>query len=687
MRAFALVLALYAATKAFAEPPRLVVVISVDQMRADYIARFDAFFGERGFHRFTAGGAVFPEARSTHGVTYTGPAHATISTGRPPSEHGIVGNYWFERNAAFDAAAWKFYVNDSTLFRAPNVIADPARSPWYQSIRGVPRYCVYDSATGVSPAALESEGLGDALKKQSASSRVISVALKDRAAVLLGGHSADTAYWFDHARGAFVSSEHYKSNPRALAFNSSVAGYIPASREWTPSIAIGELQKISFDPPAAWPLKNGRYKGTFPHPVTDARGVAYSPFGNDLLLDFTLHVAAAESLGSDDTPDILFVGLSSTDYFGHYYGPDSMEVADGMIRLDRSLARFFDTLERRIGVNIVVALTADHGVQRNPEIAKLQNPRADAGRLDLRNAVPEAITIADLPPQRIELEKRIASALRLRFSPATPLENAFVLFFEEPGLHLNWQKARAMKIDPERLKRAARDVARQLPGVSNAWTSSELRSMETPLSRTGQLMHASFRGDRSPDVVIALRPGWIWTWGSNSTSHGQPVDADLRVPLMFFGSGIHPGTYEMVASPGDLARTLGSLIGVEIGSGEVLPVSRSNELSDVIAVALRQINAPADVKLVAGRDLGRAARMAAASLGPLVESSDLPEGHVRIDRAEVSGNKAAVNIWTGPIPKAKPGEILLDCGKGHMFQLEKNTDGRWVVTGIGVSVC
>ncbi len=687
MRAFALVLALCCAIETLAEPPRLVVVISVDQMRADYLARFDAFFGERGFRRFTAGGAVFPEARYTLGVTYTGPGHATISTGRPPSEHGIVGNYWFDRNAPFDAAAWKFYVDDSTLFRAPHVIADPTRRPWYESIRGVPRYCVYDSGTGVSPAALEATGLGDALKKHSPSSRVISVALKDRTAVLLGGQSADAAYWFSQSRGAFLSSTHYKASQRVLAFNETVPGYIPASREWTPSIPLADLKKVTFDPPAAWPLKNGRYKGTFPHPVTDARGVAYSPFGNDLLLDFALHVAAAESLGSDYMPDLLFIGLSSTDYFGHYYGPDSMEVADGMIRLDRSLARFFDTLERRIGVNIVVALTADHGVQRNPEIAKLQNPRADAGRLDLRNAVPDARTIGDLPPQRIELEKRISAALRMRFSPATPLENAFVLFFEEPGLHLNWQKVRTMKIDPERLKLAARDAARQLPGVSHAWTSSELRNVEAPLSRTGQLMRASFRGDRSPDVVIALRPGWIWTWGSNSTSHGQPVDGDLRVPLMFFGSGIHPGTYEMVASPGDLARTLGSLIGVEIGSGEVLPLRRTNELSDVIAAALRQINAPADVKLVAGRDLGSAARMAAATLAPLVESSDLPEGYVRIDRAEVSGRTANVNVWTGPIPTAKPGEILLDCGKGHMFQMEKNTEGRWVVTAIGVSVC
>jgi predicted AlkP superfamily pyrophosphatase or phosphodiesterase len=298
--------------------------------------------------------------------------------------------------------------------------------------------------------------------------------------------------------------------------NDLVPGYLPGSRQWKP--LRDDLGRVTFDPPEAWPLKNTRYGGTFPHPVSDARSLTYSPFGHELLFDFALHVLLT------DKPDLFFVSVSSTDNLGHYYGPDSMEVADSMVRLDRALANFLDALERHGGDDLTVILTSDHGVQPIPEITRLRNPRADVGRLDLRNPDPNATTIRDLPPLRREIERRLARRLGLPFREDMPLRNALVYFFEGTGLYLNHRRI----ADLARAKRELRDILRSIDGVAGAWTSGE------PLP---PLVANSFHPTRSGDVLVALKPGWIWHWGSNSTTHGQPVDDDLRVPLLVWGKG------------------------------------------------------------------------------------------------------------------------------------------------------
>jgi hypothetical protein len=297
-----------------------------------------------------------------------------------------------------------------------------------------------------------------------------------------------------------------------------------------------------------------------------------------MLLDFAQHVIAIENLGArtSHAPDVLFIGVSSTDYLGHYYGPDSMEVADSMVRLDRAVADFLDALQRRFGDDVVVALTADHGVQPNPEIVKLRDRHADAGRLDIRTPDPRAQKISDLPQARFEIERLLAQRLGVKFETDAPLSHALVYFFEEPSLWLNWPRVRALQLDPERTKTALRDVMRSLKhhGLADAWTNTELLADNPHASRVERLMRESFHPARSGDVLMALRPGWIWAWGSNSTTHGQPVENDTHVPVMLWGGGIKHGTYDVEASPLDLARTLGALAGVEAGgrTSKVLPV-------------------------------------------------------------------------------------------------------------------
>ena len=498
----------------------LVVVIAIDQMRSDYLERFQPYFSSRGFNRLLKEGAVYPNARLAWANAETAPGHVTISSGLLPVEHGIIGNRWFDRDAPVNEAQWAWYFDDVYPYRRAGASLPPLprEQQWWRQ-GGSPRSAA-EAAFDGAPAGF--------LRPPSPGLRVISLAHKETSARLLGGGAA---YWFDTTRAGFVPE---------TSFNALVPGYIPASRQWnrSPFIPPGETPRAIFDPPAAWPLKNTRYGGTFPHPVTDARALTYSPFGHEMLFDFALQLLHTEK------PDVLFVSVSSTDNLGHYYGPDSMEVGDNMVRLDRALADFLDALERHAGDDLVVVLTSDHGIQPIPEIAKLRDPRADAGRIDLRNPDPNARTIADLPPLRIDIERRLAGRLRVRFDEQMPLRNALVYFFEGTGLYLNRRRVAELNLDAGRVKRELRDVVKSIDGVSGAWTSSE------PLPA---LMRASFRADRSGDVVVALRPGWMWHWGSNSTTHGQPVDADLRVPLIFWGKGVEPGRYDENASPADIA--------------------------------------------------------------------------------------------------------------------------------------
>src|SRR5207253_10891052 len=173
-------------------------------------------------------------------------------------------------------------------------------------------------------------------------------------------------------------------------------------------------------------------------------------------------------------PDLLFVGISPPDYIGHSYGPDSMEVAEDAVMLDRSLQRFVDGLDAKFHDRLLVAITADHGVQSMPEIAKMKDPSIDSGRLDFRNPRREAHLISELPPARIAIERALAAKLQVPFTADTPMSRALVAFFEEPSLYLNWDRVRALQLDGERVKRALRDVLLATPGVGSAFTNSEL---------------------------------------------------------------------------------------------------------------------------------------------------------------------------------------------------------------------
>jgi hypothetical protein len=212
-------------------------------------------------------------------------------------------------------------------------------------------------------------------------------------------------------------------------------------------------------------------------------------------------------------------------------------------------------------------------VQSIPEVAK--DMGREAGRVDFHNPKKTAKTFADLTPQRKALEKKIAMKLGVRVSDTTPVENGFIVYFDEPAFYLNWTRIRELKLDGERVKRAVRDAVIEVDGVSAAFTNSELSAPHPEASGLEAAVRLSFRADRSGDVLLTLKPGYIWNYSDppNGTTHGQPVEADRHVPLMLWGAGIRAGTFDDAVAPTFLAKTLGHLLGVDAGGPEtrVLP--------------------------------------------------------------------------------------------------------------------
>ena len=553
--------------------PSLVVIISVDQLRADYLRRFEAGFGQDGFARLARGASY--EARYPYATTSTGPGHAAIGTGLPPAENGIVGNAWFERGPEATGHPTMTYC-----------VADP-RTRSVTEAGG--RLATIADVASYSPVNLSGDALGDRVRERYPSARVVGVSLKNRAAILMAGRKATAAYWLDERSARFVSSTYYaEASPAVLAFRTpcltGTADFARCPhRRWSPRAHLGaplaRMDVLDTEATEAFEVvpPGLRRRGPDDYDIEDLRGLVHTPFGNELLLDFARHVIEAEGLGARGVPDVLYVSLSSLDFLGHRFGPDSVEVADTVVSLDAQVARFMEYALDRVGAGrVTFALTSDHGVQSIPAIARARRPGADVGEVDLGGIA-----------ERVEERLRGGTG-----GPRTAAPHRPVVVFEEPALWIDWARVAELGIraaDPEQVRRTVRDVVARVPGVSGAWTSSELLAPCSPslagaaversaLARC-RAVQLSFRADRSGDVLVTLREGWIWkaerVHGAPgyATTHGQPVDADSDVPLLFWGAGIRPGAGPAPeASPLDVAPTIGAILHVEAGRAGARPL-------------------------------------------------------------------------------------------------------------------
>ena len=507
-----------------ADPPRLVVVIVIDQMRADYFDVFAANY-DGGLLKLRQQGAVFLDGHQAHALTQTAAGHATISTGVFPSRHGVVANAFYDR----------------VLGQSVGAVSDSLTS----LVGG-------SESRGSSPLRLKRAGLGDWLKAQSPGSKAVSVSIKDRAAILMGGTAADAAYWLDLGTGNFVTSDHYLSALPgwATAFNMSSSVQQYSGTEWR------RLLPDSVYDDSPWPELSGQDRASF-RALPRALGVEGeppnrryyqsfrgSPYADLETLNFARAAIEGEALGQDSLPDLLFIGLSATDYIGHRAGPYSDEIHDQLLRLDGYLDEFFTYLDNNIEAgDYFVAVSADHGAAPVPE--QIPDVNVNAGRVnpsDLRRFVAPVL-----------------SAAHARGDIASIPE---VYYLAGPALQFSGELPSAATL--EELRRALAGRLLEHPSVAAAYTYDDQINGVVVDDEWAESYLRSFHPDRAPDVTVRLRENHILGPASTGTSHGSPYRYDTHVPIIFYGSRISAGEFSERVRTTDIAPTLSEILEIEV---------------------------------------------------------------------------------------------------------------------------
>jgi len=538
--------------------PRLVVLIVIDQLPASHLERFAPYFGEDGFRRLIREGRLFADARFAHSTTLTAPGHTVIGTGRYGASTGIVANGWFSPETGLAVYSADGPVRESDPTQC-------ARTGSASRARLAPR----------NPCWVEGTSLARRVKSRWPEARVIGASLKDRAAILGLGEGADAVYWFDaEVAQRFASSAFYRPDREALArWNAAVLpryvaaldrpGEAPETFAWQFGLPQARAT-VCPDDDVATHASLGDIRTTYPHPVSSLAALPYTPFGNDLLADFAQALVADLDLGRNPAgqPDVLLLGFSAADGVGHVFGPDSCEVADTMARLDANLAGLLRFLDQRVPKDrSVVLLTSDHGIGSAPEVLRRRG-RA-AGRVFLSNE--DALTIAKLPPARQALEKALAATLRTPIAENTLVADGVVRAVAEPFVYLNPKRAGAAGLPA--LRALVKTQLEAVDGVADAFTLEEIQSGSAPES-----IRLAFRAGRSGDLVVVLKPGYIFDHSTArvAASHGQPYDYDAQVPVIVRGFGIDTATVRERVDMARVAPTLASLL--DLGrSGFAIP--------------------------------------------------------------------------------------------------------------------
>jgi hypothetical protein len=480
--------------------PKLVVVIVIDQFRADYLERYRDQFVEGGFRLLLDHGAYFTDCNYNYANTRTAPGHATLFTGAYSSGHGIHSNEWW----------------------------DPQKKRLVTSVEddGTKLVGISSSDPGASPHNLLSDTIGDELKLATqGKSRVFAISLKDRAAVLPGGFAADGAYWIDPKSGVWVTSTYYRPQlPKWVqTFNDSKRTDKYLTKNWTDG--EGKLLRSTKPEPGK--------------PLNFYHLVGSTPFANDYEFEFARELITYEKLGMGPATDLLSVSLSANDILGHQVGPDSPEMAAMALALDKQLAAFFDFLGHELGLaNVWVALSADHGTSpAPPAVAKLHIPAAN------------------LSPDKLGDE--INKILSAKLSPGRPAK--YVADFDYP---LAWVDANAferIRMKEEDAERAVGEAMKQV-GLRGYYTRAQLAQGKVPNTEAGLKYEHSYSPLGSWFVLGIPVPFNVGT--ESGTDHSSGLTYDAHVPLAFYGLPFQPGTYRTHAEPVDLAATLASLLGI-----------------------------------------------------------------------------------------------------------------------------
>jgi predicted AlkP superfamily pyrophosphatase or phosphodiesterase len=514
------------------DSPKLVVGIVVDQMRQEYLYRYESKFGEGGFKRLMNNGFMLTNAHYNYVPTETGPGHASIYTGSTPAVHGIVANDWYDR----------------ALKKEVNCVGDEK-----QSVVGG------DLKSGlVSPWRLLATTITDELKLATQKkAKVVGISIKDRGAVLPAGHNPDGAYWYDSKTGNFVTSTYYKTVLPAWAtkFNSLKRADHYLSQEWNTLLPIEQYKESDGDDSPYEGKMKGKERATFPYNLPELKKLnggyellGNTPFGNNIVAEFAKQVMEGEGMGKDDITDFLAVSFSSTDKVGHNVGPNAIELEDTYIRLDRSLEDFFSTLDNQIGKGAyTVFLTADHGVADVPQ--SMIDGKIPAGYF--RPSYIES-TLNDFLQKYFPGKKIIEQVTS---------EQVFLnqeAFSEDP---------KTSGIELLIATELVRKFLMSTEGIAQVFTESVLQQAAFDEQSIKGRVVRGFYPKRCGNIAFVLQPGWISWSGVTGSTHGSAYSYDTHVPIIFFGKGIKKGSSSTYHPITDIAPTLSILLKIKFPNG------------------------------------------------------------------------------------------------------------------------
>ncbi|MEW4925072.1 alkaline phosphatase PafA [Algibacter sp. 2305UL17-15] len=503
------------------EKPKLVVGIVVDQMRYDYLTRFNNKFCENGFKRMMREGFNCKNNHFNYVPTYTGPGHTSIYTGTTPKYHGVISNNWYDKEkkkmvyCAGDDSVTSVGTNASAGQMSPHRMLTTTFSDenrLFTQMRG----------------------------------KTIGISIKDRGAILPAGHTANAAYWFHgEDEGVWISSTFYMNTlPKWVNnFNDSktAESYL---KDWNTLYDIETYTESGTD------LNNfeGGFKGketaTFPYELAKLKTknggfsiLKVTPYGNSLIADFALAAIDGEALGQDDITDVLTVSFSCTDYVGHNFGVNSKEIEDTYIRLDKDLERFFNALDKKVGKGEYVAfLTADHGAIDVP--AYLQSVRINSGYVDN------------------DARKKVFQ----KFLMETFGTNDIVENISNNQIFLNKEKIKELDLDLDDVQEAIVNEQMTYKHISKAYTATAMGSVDF-IEGIEALLQKGYNQKRSGDVILVDDPAYI-NYGKTGSTHGSGLNYDTHVPLLIFGKGIKHGHTFKKTEITDIAPTISALLGI-----------------------------------------------------------------------------------------------------------------------------
>ena len=548
-------------TRDAVEPaPRLVLQITVDQLRGDLPGRFVKNMGEGGFRYLMNHGVWYADAHHAHANTETIVGHTTLGTGADPAVHGMIGNLWFDRQIGkltynIEDPKYRLLTSGADVNKATEI--DPTLK--------------VASTDGRSPAAILSSTFSDELAIHTAGrAKVFAVSIKDRGAVPMAGH-AGKAFWFSKQFGGFVtSSYYYDRNPAWVdTWNQQKLPSAYSDKSWE---LLSEKSSYLFgdadDKP--WETDFAGYGRVFPHPYGPDTGkyfntrLTLSPAGDDLTLAFAKALIDAEHIGQDEITDYLSISFSSTDYVGHFFGPSSLEMEDNLLRLDRTLEDLFAYLEKRVGLtNVAIVLSADHGGPEAP------------GHLNSLGIEAKYMT-----PEQWDKAPAIR-ALKQKFG----ISQELIQSYSHPYVYLNREVIRGKRLDQAVVEKAIVEELMKFEGVSLAVSSTALREGNLPNTPIIQSVLRNYNPRRSGDIFVVFQPHRFindFDGFTVAVTHGSPWRYDTFVPVAFAGGKLTARRVYRPIETVDIAPTLAAIVGAKPPSG-----SRSAPLQEVLQGAAR----------------------------------------------------------------------------------------------------